>query len=60
MIEFLSRIGLILGQVICLIFLTAVSLITFEWQCGMCGKINQTGLLRFIFCMCDHDGTGQN
>lgn len=26
------------------------------WRCGMCGKTNETGIIKFFLCMCDHMG----
>ena len=30
--------------------------VTVRWQCGLCGKINETGILKHLLCMCDHQG----
>lgn len=32
------------------------TLVTFQWRCGLCGKFNQTGLIKFLLMMCDHQG----
>lgn len=56
MIELLTNIGAVISVTITLIGLSCAFLIRFQWRCGMCGKLNETGILRFIFAMCKHDG----
>jgi hypothetical protein len=56
MVELLSDIGVIISAGITLIGLSFAFLIRISWKCGLCGKTIETGLLRFIFCMCDHEG----
>lgn len=33
-----------------------VGFVTVRWQCGICGKVNETGLIKSLLCMCDHTG----
>lgn len=27
-----------------------------QWNCGLCGKINTTNTFQYIFQMCNHEG----
>lgn len=56
MIEALTDIGNIISAGIALIGISTFFFMRFQWRCGLCGKLNETGVLRFLFLMCHHDG----
>jgi hypothetical protein len=56
MLELLTNIGIIINAGIILIGLSIFLIMRVEWRCGLCGKLNETGLLRFLFLMCNHEG----
>jgi hypothetical protein len=56
MIEFFTHVGNIINVTIGLIAIFIYCSMRITWSCGICGKINNTGLLRFLFCMCNHMG----
>ena len=35
-----------------------LSIVQFRWQCGLCGKMNRTGFIKFFLKWCDHFGHG--
>ena len=39
-------------------YVTLFRIVLVTWTCGLCGKRNTTSLFKFLFCMCDHTGTG--
>lgn len=49
-----------IGEIITVAIVMAAGIIYLSmritWRCGMCGKINETGLFKFLTCMCDHGG----
>ncbi len=56
MIEFLTGVGVVLTEVIVLSAALIYSIMRVTWRCGLCGKLNTTSLLKFLFLMCDHEG----
>jgi hypothetical protein len=56
MIEFFTGMGRIISAAIVLVALTIYLIMRITWRCGICGKVNTTGILKFLFLMCDHEG----
>lgn len=56
MLELLTNIGHVISITIGLVVITIYLIMRIEWRCGLCGKLNDTGILRFLFQMCDHEG----
>ena len=59
MIQNIADLGwAISGTVIGIIVTEMVCFTEYTWQCGLCGKINTTNLLKLLLLWCDHGGHG--
>lgn len=55
--ELLAIIGFVISVAICGITLIGItSLVDVQWRCGLCGKLNTTGIIKYAFRWCDHQG----
>lgn len=56
LIQYLIGVGIILSTAIGMIIWSILLAVKITWRCGMCGKFNETGIVKFLLCMCDHMG----
>lgn len=54
LLRFLSATGDVIIEMIALSVLLCMFGSRWVWTCGLCGKTNVSGFLKFLFCMCDH------
>jgi hypothetical protein len=59
LLDFLLGAADVLNTALTLVAFTGLLSIRVQWRCGLCGKQNVTGVLRFFFAMCNHFGDGQ-
>lgn len=56
-VKMLGDAGYFFQNALAILIVTGVSLLRFEWRCGLCGKITSGNILKFLLMWCDHGGS---
>ncbi len=57
MIDFIAHFGIQLTALVYVVIMLILNFnTTFTWSCGICGKINNTNIIKMMLCWCDHFG----